>query len=191
MKHNTIPQLGASLLVALGLSGAASAAFINGNIDFSGKVTLNTESLATATTVTEFSSTKVLDSDGDFALFAPANTLATITSPWSFSSGTVAPFWQAGGFTFDLISSWVVPPQTTTFLQIEGVGTVRGNGFDKTSGTWAFSINNSSGKRRPDMTFTFSASSAGLGVPDGGTTTALFGISLLGLYGARRKFGKV
>lgn len=74
------------------------------------------------------------------------------------------------------------PNTNAASLHVIGTGMVMGNGYDPTPGTWSFTTQEPSAGNR----FTFSASSA---VPDGGTTVAMFGFSLLGLYGARRKFG--
>jgi hypothetical protein len=64
-------------------------------------------------------------------------------------------------------------------LTLSGRGLISGAGYTATDGDWAGTFNSGGG------TFTWSASTA---VPDGGTTIALLGASLLGLYGARRKF---
>ena len=92
--------------------------------------------------------------------------------------------WSVGGFTFDLTSATVVT-QTATFLNIRGVGTVSGNGFEDTTARWAFSVQNAGGGTG-DF-FSFSANTAAQGVPDGGSAVALLGISLVAIEFVRRK----
>jgi hypothetical protein len=87
--------------------------------------------------------------------------------------------WQIGGFTFDLSSSMVVSqPTDGTFLDVSGVGTMSGNGFDPTPGTWSFNSTQADGSSNP--TFSFQANSAA--VPEA-SSVALFGIGVLGLLG--------
>ena len=69
------------------------------------------------------------------------------------------------------------------FLNITGVGTISGNGFEDTTATWAFSVQNAGGGH--DF-FSFSANTA-TGVPDGGSAVALLGISLGAIEFIRRK----
>lgn len=189
MKRISNSTLGLSILIALALGSSANAAFIVGKLDFVGSgVVLDTNSLATATKVNSFGTTLVSNATGTFAPFVtPFVTTATITTPWNFNSGSVSPFWQSAGFTFDLTSSALVS-HSVNFLDVAGTGFVSGHGFQKSAGTWSFNITNSNGQDQ--LTFSFQSSSAATGVPDGGTTMALFGLSLLGLYGARRKFAK-
>jgi len=85
--------------------------------------------------------------------------------------------WQIGGFTFDLTSSTVVS-QSATFLDVSGVGTISGNGFDPTPGTWSFNSTQADGSSNP--TFSFQANSAA--VPEA-SPLALFGMGVLGLIG--------
>jgi hypothetical protein len=91
------------------------------------------------------------------------------------------------GFTFNLLSSTVVS-RSATFLSVSGTGIITGPpGFDPTSGMWAFTSQNASG--RPHDTFSFSANTEA--VPDGGMTLALLGAGLMGLAAFRAKFRKV
>ena len=167
--------------MALAFSSAAQAAFISGLISFDGTANLDNTNLALATKVLTWSNVEAgIPITGDFATYVSAGNSATFTPGWTFTSGALTPLWTCGGFTFDLTSS-AVQFQTGSALVVSGTGTVSGNGFQTTSGTWDFSSQTGAG-----TAFRFSASSK---VPDGGTTMALFGFSLLGLYGARRKFG--
>jgi hypothetical protein len=91
------------------------------------------------------------------------------------------------GFTFNLTSSVVELPRSTTFLSITGTGIVTGPaGFDATPGEWAFTSQNAGG--HPHSTFSFSANTTT--VPDGGMTMALLGTGLMGLAAFRAKFAK-
>lgn len=170
--------------MALALSSAAHAAFISGLISFDGQATLDSANLASATKVVSWANVQAgIPITGDFVPFVSAGTPATFTPGWTFNSGALTPLWTCGGFTFDLSSSAVqFQPLSGNALVVSGTGMVTGNGFQATSGTWDFSAQTGTGAAE----FRFSASSK---VPDGGTTMALFGFSLLGLYGARRKFG--
>jgi hypothetical protein len=162
----------------------AQAAMINGAITFSGGAVFDTSSLATATRVNTFTDVAVTSRDGDFASTVSVGDSVTMAMPYIFMPSTATPsLWSVGGFTYDLASSTVVL-QNADFLVISGTGTVSGNGFDATTGTWSFTA------QSPDANgvFSFSAATGGQGgVPDGGTTVALFGIALAGVELIRRK----
>lgn len=82
----------------------------------------------------------------------------------------------------DLANS-VVVLQTSSFLAITGSGTISGNGFDATPGTWSFTSQSPSASG----VFSFSAGSNAQGVPEGGSTVALLGLGLAGVAMLRRK----
>jgi hypothetical protein len=178
------------LLLAAGLfshaffSRQAQAAPINGTIDFGGVVTFgdstsaNTTSLASATRVNLWNFVTVLQRTGDFTGFVAVGNNPTMAAPWIFNSNTPAlpapggatpALWQVGNFTFDLTSSQVIS-QSSTFLNVLGVGTVSGNGFDPTAGSWSFSSTQSDGST--SQTFSFQSQTI---VPEA-STLALFGI---------------
>lgn len=177
----------AAILVAglLGFLGQqASAAPITGTIDFGGVVTFDTTSLATATRVNLWNSSFVLQDSGDFSSVAPG-TAATMAAPWIFSPSTATPnLWSVGGFKFDLSSS-VIVSQSATFLNVTGTGTLSGNGFTPTPGTWSFTSSSSNGSNQ--ATFGFQSQSAA--VPEA-STMALLGIGAVGLIGRRCLRGK-
>jgi len=176
-----LPILLAAIFVATLLAAPqAHATEITGAITFAGGATFDTNSLATATQVIAWSNTRVVSSDGDFGGIAP-NTSVAMAIPWIFNPSTATPgMWSVGGFTFDLSSSTVVE-QDSHFLLITGVGTITGNGFDPTAGSWSFSTQAPGSKG----IFSFSASSDA--VPDGGMTLTLLGATLAGLELIRRK----
>lgn len=163
----------------------AQAAMITGNINFAGGAKYDTDSLATATRVNTFKSVVVVAEDGDFASFVNDGDVVTMAIPYIFTPSTPTPgLWSVGGFTFDLSSSTVVL-QNSTFLAISGTGTLSGNGFEPTPGTWTFTSQTPATKRG---LFSFSAGTAAVpGVPEGGTTVALLGFALAGIEVIRRK----
>ncbi len=140
--------------------------------------------LAGATEVKTFSGVSVMSADGSFTgVTGPV----TMTSPWVFVPSTsVSALWSVGGFTFDLAATTSVF-RPSGFLIITGTGTIFGPaGFDATPGIWRFSTQNP----KANGEFSFSAATAGQGVPDGGMTVTLLGAGLIGLAAFRAKFAK-
>ncbi len=174
----------ATSLATVGLtSHQAQASQINGAITFAGGAIFDTNSLATATRVNSFEDVTVMSRDGDFAAFANVGDAVSTTTPYVFVPSTPTPaLWSVGGFTFDLANS-VVVLQTSGFLAITGSGTISGNGFDATPGTWSFTSQSPSASG----VFSFSAGSNAQGVPEGGSTVALLGLGLAGVAMLRRK----
>jgi hypothetical protein len=179
------------LVVAAGLLGCgafcqqAQASFITGDITFGGVVTLDSTTLSAATQVTTWNSSFVTSDSGDL-MSVPVMTNVAMTAPWIFNPSTpTIPLWQVGGFTFDLTSSTIVS-QDNFFLNVTGIGTISGNGFDPTPGTWSFTISNADGKTH--STFGFESDTASTSVPEGGATAALLGLALAGVEVLRRKF---
>lgn len=178
------------------LGQQAQAVSITGSITFSGGVELDTATAATATMVTAWHGPApvdnpiVISASGDFALFTtPFVSAGVFTAPYSFASGPQLALWSSGGFTFDLtfsvVSSQGVGPGGG-FVTASGLGTISGNGYTATAGTWSFSTQDPSAGAPP--TFSFSASTGAL--PDGGLTLALLGFALVGVEGLRRKLKK-
>jgi hypothetical protein len=162
----------------------AQGSMINGAITIAGGAVYDTMSLATATRVDTFSDVTVTSRDGDFAGFVNVGDSVTMAMPWIFSPSTPTPaLWSVGGFTYDLAASTVVL-QNNDFLIISGTGTITGNGFDPTPGTWNFT------SQSPDANGVFSFSASGgaeNGVPDSGATVALLGIGLVSTELLRRR----
>lgn len=164
---------------------------INGNITWAGGVSLNTSSAATATQVTAWHSQAVPDTgkpevqsvDGNWASFITVGHGTTFFAPWSFNSGPITNFWSVDGFTFDLTASAITgqggTPGTSGFVTVSGTGTVSGNNFTPSAGTFRFSTQDP-GAGSPQV-FSFSAAQS---VPEG-STLALFGFGGACLAGAR------
>jgi len=177
-------RLALAVLAATLVSSEAQAAMVNGAITFAGGAKFDTNSLATATRVNTFKNVKVMSEDGDFAAFVADDDPVAMATPYIFTPSTPTPgLWSVGGFTFDLASSTVVL-QNANFLLISGTGTITGNGFDPTEGTWSFTSQSPSA----NGVFSFSASGDFNPVPDGGSTVALLGLGLTGIWMIHRKF---
>ena len=175
-------KLTLAVVVAALVASGAEAAMVNGAITFAGGAKFDTNSLATATRVNTFKNVKVMSEDGDFAAFVNDDDAVAMAAPYIFTPSTPTPgLWSVGGFTFDLASSTVVL-QNADFLLISGTGTITGNGFDPTPGTWSFTTQSP----KSNGGFSFS-SSDGFVAPEGGSTVALLGLGLTGLWMIRRK----
>jgi hypothetical protein len=190
-------KLGVSMLVALAMSTAAQAAYINGYLDFGlGSLVLkdsagNTTSNFNAVRGIAFNgTTKVNVAGGDFAGVL-GSTVAFNQNPWVFDPVSTGDLWNVGGFTFNVQSATyaVQTLNNTSSLVVVGTGFVKGNSFKDTAGTWVLTTQRSNlgtGANRTELSWSSSASSeGGRDVPDGGTTLAMFGVTLLGLCGAR------
>jgi hypothetical protein len=177
------------LILAACLLGCTSvyAVSITGTLQLAGETTLNTESLANATSVIEWNRVLVTANG-----VTPGSILdmtinpgmpVTMSAPWTFGSGK-AVLWQVGGFSYNLASSTIVY-QDADFLTVTGLGVITGNGYDATQATWRFSTQGPGDSKN----FSFSASAASLAnnVPDAGSSAILLGIGLTGLMFFRRK----
>ena len=191
---NTFIKFASVAVVALSLVQTVSATMIGtpitGTIGFTGRVTLNTGSAATATQVSSWVNPVVQGTSGSFVGITNG-TPVTIVQPWNFNSGAVANFWSVGGFTFNLISSSITSqggtPGSSAFVNASGYGTVTdGNPADTATILWNFSTQDPSIAGVEVPTFTFSSSH--VTVPDGASTVALLGFALTGASLLRKKF---
>jgi hypothetical protein len=158
----------------------AQAAPVTGDIGFSGGVSFDTNSLATATEVTAWSSPVVSSTSGSFATAnggVPLNTPVSMTPTWVFNPSTAySPLWSltynagADSYSFNLAASTIVT-QNAGLLYITGIGTVMGTGFDNTPGNWSFSVTSAGGGSHAN--FSFQSDTAA--VPEG-STAVLFAI---------------
>jgi hypothetical protein len=183
----TIPALWVIGLLSFGLFGQqAQAAPVTGNITFTGGVELDTASAGTATMVTAWhgfatgDKPQVQTDDGSFAAFVAPGAGVTFSQPWTFNSvATVPSFWAVGGFTFDLTSSSITnqnPTPGSGAVTVDGIGSISGNGFDPTAGTFHFTTQDPSA----ESVFSFSAATGA--IPES-STVALLTIGALGLTG--------
>jgi opacity protein-like surface antigen len=162
---------------------ATQAIPVTGAIGFTGQAGYNTGSVGTATAVSTWYNTQVNGDSGSFSVL-PLNSSVTIAAPWSFTTTSAIPsFWTAGGFTFELLSSWITA-QGTGFVVVNGTGLVTAPGYDATTLSWSFSSQDPTVTDSP-ASWTFSASSKS--VPDGGTTMLLLGATLSGIAMIKRK----
>lgn len=191
---NTFIKFAGAVAVLIALVQSLQATQISGTIGFTGRVALNTGSASTAKQVVGWVNPTVNGASGDFLPYVNTGTATTlgssvtIFSPWSFNSGAIAAFWKVGGFTFDLTSSKIEAQGgiagLTGFVNVSGIGTISGNGFNVTSIIWNFSSQDPAIIGNPDS-FTFSASH--VTVPDGASTIALLGLALTSAGLLRKK----
>src|SRR5437870_12405701 len=154
-----------AVVVAAGFALSAHATPITGILNIAGTANFNTNSLTTASSAT-FSDVIVLGGNsGTFAGFAVGTPV--VMASYTFDPSTITNgLWSVHGFTFNLLTSTVVS-RSSTFLSVSGTGIITGPpGSDPTAGTGSFTSQNSSG--RPHDTFSFSATTEGAAVPDGG-----------------------
>ena len=102
-----------------------------------------------------------------------------MAQPWDFGPGGPQPgLWSVGGFTFDLASSTIVT-QIPDFLNVTGIGSITGNGFDPTLALSTLTVTTLGSQ------LVFGAITSP--VPDGGSAVALLGLALIGIEAVRRK----
>lgn len=182
-------------LISFGLglaSEKAHAVPISGGIAFQGMFELD-GGLGDATAFTSFSNVSVTSGSGSYAGVPVATPVSYAPQPGDPDGGfafnpldpsPLSPLWTftlAGptDYSFDLISVSVLV-QNDFALVLQGTGTAKITGFDDTPGSWNFM---STGFGPTLFEFTNATS-----VPEGGSTVALLGFSLLGMETLRRKF---
>ncbi|HEY1787221.1 MAG TPA: VPDSG-CTERM sorting domain-containing protein [Verrucomicrobiae bacterium] len=185
-------KLAAILAGAMFAVTSVQANPINGTIAMGGEVNLNSASLSTASSVSSWPLVYVVADSGAFNSISAFTLVNMSSSPWIFNPApgvALNDLWNVGGFTFDFASDSV--SQSGAFLDISGVGTISGNGYDATSFDWNLALEEPA---TGPSEFTFSAaagaSSGGSPVPDGGLTVAFLGLALAGVEGLRRKLSK-
>ena len=151
-----------TLFAAVAMLGAGvitiEAAPITGSITIKGGAHLDSTSANTATQVTGWlngsgAKPTVASRSGNFTS-VPAGATMTMAAPWNFNSPSgLANLWSVGGFTFNLTTS-TITQQGNGFLSVTGTGTIIGNGFAPTPGSWRFSTQNPPA----NSVFSFSAS---------------------------------
>jgi hypothetical protein len=169
---------------------------IIGNITFAGTVELDTTSASNATMVIAngwhgLSTTptaglpQVQSHDGSFNGFVTNGDGTVFHSPWTFNSGAIPSFWSVDGFTFDLITSTIITQTGSPgsgALHVAGTGTVSGNGFTTSSGTWNFTTQDPSAQSQ----FSFSAASAVVPEPSSAFLSAIGLAAIVALKFSRK-----
>ena len=192
MKFKKINKLLAALVVSSLVSVVSvNAAPINGDIFFTNtSATANNGGPENATKLTNITAkTQQNLSNGAYLAIADGSDVTIADLDWSSLTGSggvgalsVSPLWSVDGFTFILTSitsnSWDAGSSTRA---IYGQGIANGPGYDPHVGTFQLSTSGT------DVTIGFSSNT---NVPDSGTTTALLGLSMLGLAGAARRLRK-
>lgn len=192
----------AGAIGATTITFAAQAVPITGSISMDGLANLATAngssaSIGTATEVVFVPGyVYVGASSQDFAT-VPFGTIVNMASPWVFSPSTaLSSLWSVGGtdgftFTFDAASETFT--QSADFLNIIGVGTISSSNPNLDSTSFDWSITFDTPPSGGPVQFNFSAytiATEGQGVPDGGLTVALLGLSLAGVECFRRKLSR-
>ena len=198
MKTNiTSPKITSIILAISGLALSAQAIStpISGNISFSGTTTIDSTSCVTATRFLSFQNVVVGAPSALSGDYVGTSGAAVTVTPFIWSPPTAStplnPLWTfvSGGntYSFDL-SILHVDYASPTGLLLSGLGTalITGPGMEKlnTTGTWDFSS-----QTLGQTSFTFSSTTTvpSAAVPDGGSTVAMLGASLLGLSIMKRK----
>jgi hypothetical protein len=182
-------------ITGLALSLRATPIPITGNISFSGTSTINGTSFVTATAFTLFQGVTVGSPSALSGSYVGTSGAAVTMTPFTWSppsaSTPLNPLWTfvSGGDTYSLnLSVLNVDHVSPTGLLLSGMGTVMitgpGLNYLNTTGAW-----NLSAQTLGVSTFTFSSTTTvpAAAVPDGGTTAAMLGGSLLGLALINRK----
>ncbi len=168
------------LLVGLSfISVNAYSAMIDGELIVGGNYSIDTPSLADATSLTlidVYGNGGIGDIDGTIDIMTPPGTGSSMSIT---SFVPVTNFFSVGGWQLDTSSLYIID-QTAGLLNLMGKGVLSGNGFDATDVTWSFSSSSAS-----SYSMTVASAVSTVPVP---AAIWLFGAGLLGLVGiARRK----
>ncbi len=191
-----------AFVAAAALAGSAQAALITGSVGITTRpgTTLNVDFGTDFVNFTPDSFNAQVDQGtGTASTLAPIGTIVTYkdfdySAPFTVVGGN--PLWltDTGSLAFfltsitDMFENGTAPGAQGLTLFGEGFFTSNVAGFDQTPATWTFQANSTGGA--PSFTFASTNAAQPSRVPDGGTSVALLGFSLLGLAGARRKFAK-
>lgn len=183
----------AGIIAVITIPFALRAVPITGSISMGGEANLNSTSLSAASAVTSWPLVYVVADSDSFSSISAFTTVNMSSSTWTFSPSpgvALNDLWNVGGFTFDFESDTV--SQSGDFLDIDGTGTISGNGYDTTDFDWNLSFENPVTGGPEEFTFSAAAGSVEevTDVPDGGVTVAFLGLALAGIEGLRRKLVK-
>jgi hypothetical protein len=184
------------LSLLLASTQAPLAVPITGNIGIDGALTFNSSSAGTATAVTSWIDPVVGAASGVFAVpsvfaVSPGTAVTMTPSFWNFNTSTpINNFWTVGGFTFQLLSSFIYQqggtPGVNAYVVVDGTGLVSGNGYSPTPMTWNFTSQDPLASTSPNE-WTFSASGASAAVPDTAATAGLLAAGWLGAVLMKRR----
>jgi len=186
------------LTVAIGSATLlAQADYINGSIQLSGNMTVDSGSADTATKAVAWDSVVVNSLSGTFVTDGIMNQYDSVNLTaqiWSFTTATpITSFWQVDGYNFDLSSS-AIQIQSGGYLSINLVGTVSGNGSLLTDMTGDLVISDPpvDGVATFMANLNFTGSPLSNSVPDNTSTMVTFAMGLVSLAGiGRLKAGKL
>ncbi len=182
----------ATALISCGVfSQSAQAVPLNGSINFAGATSLNGD-VNTATTAT-FGPVAATTTTGSYSM-VPFGTAVTFNALVFDSFASPAPnLWSlttAGGDTFAMTADTLIMVDRNAgnplgSLEVRGSGIASGTGFDDTPGLFILTFNTADN----GTTFSFSSSNSALpaGVPDGGSTAALLGLTFVGITVVRQR----
>lgn len=191
---------GLALALVAGSVAFANPILINGGITF-GNGDLSFTNIEPTSADVSFLDGSVGGATGVFHPFAHTTiaslTFATIllTGPTGFPdyTGVVlpsGPLWQfvSGGLDYTFYATTISitpqgpgPDNTSWNLAGNGFFAIDGGAYLSTAGTWHLTLSADGTGDNAVTSFESTASSSGLGVPDGGTTALLVGLSLVGL----------
>lgn len=181
-----LTKISAAFLAALALATSAQAALITGSVELSADASvINIDFTTNSVTFTPSSpalNAKVDASNGTLGALMPVGTQVTYKNFTYDPLSVVNPIWASATTSFTL-QSVIVQYEIPGFgVGLIGSGLISTTvpGYDPTPGTWSFSSDSSG------ASFSWSSTATAKRVPDGGTTIALLGASLLGLGAARR-----
>jgi len=212
-KLHLASALAATAMILIGAGQAAAATFINGSFDFSGKgdytVVGDTGLTATKLDFGPYTSLHGGGNDsgpgnfgtdgtflvgtatGSFLAYGLPGMIGSISDFSSLTPGTgglatpvhSSPLLTVGGFAFDSAAIYITDRQATGMV-LNGTGTITGNGFDPTAGTFILNIVS---PESGTGSFKFTFASAVSAVPEPDTWTLMFvGFGMIGFVMRRR-----
>jgi hypothetical protein len=152
---------------------------LNGDVDTATAVDFGTASVTSATG--DYLTQGLVGRPATFNDFTFAPFASPVPNLWSVTAADADVFTMSASSLTTLTRS---PGDPLGSIELRGLGTATGTGFDPTPGAWIVTLNTADN----GVSFSFSASSAATPrVPDGGSTLLLLGaaLSMFGLV--RRK----
>jgi hypothetical protein len=185
----TIPSMFAAAFCAVVLAApSAGANPISGSIAFgAADVTVNNHNLADATA---FDISDAFTTTGTGTYSAPSVPMFTLVTFNNFAFNpttpgeTVTPLWKftVNGTKYSFDVTKITPAEfVANEWVLGGVGEALVTGYTDTPGSWTVNLSQSG------ATFGFDATTAATSVPDGGSTMALLGSTVMGLCAFGRR----